>query len=164
MSNIKNIPQRKNKLIKAIRGLLEHRATWLYLLLDEAGKRGIDTEEFAKAAVMRCGCFQGDQLTAQAGTKSLRGLKKILFTMPARMVFEMKILACTDDRLDIDFHYCPLVAAWQAQGATDEQIAELCDITMQGDSGIARSFGCELELGDTIAKGFDKCQIRFIRR
>jgi hypothetical protein len=60
---------------------------------------------------MRCGCFQGDQLTASAGTKSLKGLKKKLFTLPARIVFEMKILACTDDRLDIDFHHSPLVAA-----------------------------------------------------
>jgi len=57
--------------------------------------------------------------------------------MPARMVFEMKILACTDDQLDIDFHYCPLVAAWQSHGVTDEQIAKLCDISMQGDRGIA---------------------------
>ena len=81
MSNIKNIPKHNNKLIKAIRGLLEHRATWLYLLLDEALKRGIETEEFAKAAVMRCGCFQGDQLTADAGTKSLKPLARIAFSI-----------------------------------------------------------------------------------
>lgn len=163
MSNIKNYPKNKNKIIKAIRGLLEHRATWLYLLLDEAEKRGIKTEEFAKAAIMKCGCFQGDKLTADAGTKSLKGLKKKLFTLPARIVFEMKILACTDDKLDIDFHYCPLVAAWQTQGATDQQIAKLCDIAMQGDRGIASSFGCELELGETIANGYSKCEIRFKR-
>jgi hypothetical protein len=163
MSNIKNHPKRNNKLIMAIRGLLEHRAAWLYLLLDEAQKRGISTDEFANAAILRCGCFQGNQLTAATGTKSLKGLKKKLFTLPARMVFEMKILECTDDRLDIDFHYCPLVAAWQSYGATDEQIAKLCDIAMQGDRGIAKSFGCELELGETIAKGCSKCEIRFKR-
>lgn len=163
MKRIKNYPKHNNKLITAIRGLLEHRALWLYLLLDEAEKRGIHTEEFAKSAIMRCGCFQGDLLSAKAGTKSLKGLKKALFTLPARLVFEMKILACTDDRLNIDFYYCPLVAAWQAQGATDEQIARLCDISMQGDRGIARSFGSELELGQTIARGYDKCEIRFKR-
>jgi len=160
---IKNIPKRNNPLIKAIRGLLEHRAAWLYLLLDEAEKLGLPTEEFAKAAILRCGCFQGDRLRAGAGTKSLIGLRKTLFTLPARMVFEMKILACTDDRLDVDFYYCPLVAAWQSQGAGDEQIARLCDIAMQGDRGIAKSFGCALELGETIANGHDKCQIRFKR-
>jgi hypothetical protein len=163
MSNIKNSPKYNNKIIKAVRGTLEHRATWLYLLLDEAEKRGISTEDFAKAAIMRCGCFQGDQLIAEAGTNSLKGLKEKLFNLPARMVFEMKILTCTDDQLDIDFHYCPLVAAWQSHGVAEEQIAKLCDIAMQGDRGIARSFGCELELGETIAKGYGKCEIRFKR-
>lgn len=163
MTEIKNNPKIKNKLIQSIRELLEHRAAWLYLLIDEAEKRGISTEDFAKSAIMRCGCFQGNQLTAKAGTKSLKGLKKILFSLPARMVFEMKILTCSDDRLDIDFHYCPLVAAWQKQGATHEQIARLCDMAMQGDRGIAGSFGCELELGETIAEGFNKCEIRFKR-
>lgn len=67
MTNIKNIPTRNNPPIKAIRGLLEHRAAWLYLLLDEAGKRGIQTDEFAKAAILRCGCFQGDRLRAGIG-------------------------------------------------------------------------------------------------
>lgn len=163
MSMIKNHAKHTNKIIKAIRGTLEHRASWLYLLLDEAEKRGIATEEFSRAAILRCGCFQGDHLVAEAGTKSLRGLKKTLFTLPARMVFEMKVLTCTDDRLDIDFHYCPLVAAWQAHGASDTQIARLCDIAMQGDRGIASSFGCELNLGETIAKGYGKCEIRLKR-
>jgi hypothetical protein len=157
------IPKHKSKIIKAIRGTLEHRAAWLYLLLDEVQKHGLKGEDFAKAAIMRCGCFQGDQLTASAGTKSLKGLKKKLFTLPARIIFEMKILACTDDRLDIDFHHCPLVAAWQSQGVDDERIAMLCDIAIQGDRGIAKSFGCKLKLGETIAKGYDKCEIRFKR-
>ncbi|MCK7477610.1 MAG: L-2-amino-thiazoline-4-carboxylic acid hydrolase [Candidatus Moduliflexus flocculans] len=52
------------------------------------------------------------------------------------------------------------MAAWQAQGAKDEQIEKLCDIAMQGDRGIASSF-YELQLGETIAKGHIKCEIRF---
>jgi hypothetical protein len=55
------------------------------------------------------------------------------------------------------------VAAWQLHGVADEQIAKLCDISMQGDRGIAKSFGCELILGETIAKGYNKCEIRFKR-
>lgn len=163
MSVIKNNPAYKNKLIKAVRGTLGHRAAWLYLLVDEAGKSGVDYEKFAKAAISRCGCFQGKQLSDQAGTKSLKGLKKKLFNLPARLVFEMKILLCTDDNLDIDFYYCPLVGAWQEYGCSDDQIAELCDIAMEGDRGIAKSFGCELELGETIAKGGNRCEIRFKR-
>ena len=124
---IKNEAKIKNGLIVAIREQLEHRALWMYLLCDEARKKG-------------------------------------LFTKPAQWVFEMKIRRCDDDHLDIDFHYCPLVKAWQKQGCSDEEIRLLCDHAMCGDRGIAESFGCELDLPATIANGDDCCKIRFVRR
>ncbi len=69
-----------------------------------------------------------------------------------------------DDHLDIDFHYCPLVKAWQKQGCTDEEIAELCDFAMSGDRGIISNFGGELDLQSAIAKGDPICKIRFVRK
>ena len=100
----------------------------------------------------------------KGGTDSLKGLKKTLFTKPAQMVFEMDILESTDDKLSIDFHYCPLVKAWQKQGLSDEEIQLLCDHAMCGDRGIGCCFGVELDLPQTIAKGADTCQLRYIRR
>ncbi len=164
MSNVKNDPRIKNVVIKAVREQLEHRALWMYLLCDEAQKKGLTWEDFAPAAIHRCGLYQGGNLVQKGGTQSLRGLKKALFNLPARMVFEMKIQNCTDDALDIDFHYCPLVKAWQKQGCTDDEIARLCDMAMCGDRGIAESYGCELLLPQTIANGADTCQIRFRRK
>lgn len=161
--SIKNEPKVKNGLIKAIRELLEHRALWMYLLCDEAEKKGLKAEDYAPQAIKRCGLYQGADLCKKAGTNSLKGLKKALFTLPAQKVFEMDIKRCTDDNLDIDFHYCPLVKAWQKQGCTDEQIQKLCDHAMCGDRGIAESFGCHLELPATIARGDDVCMIRFMR-
>ena len=164
MSKAKNEPKYKNGLLQAIRAQLEHRAFWLYLLCDEAKKRGLDPKDFGSAAVKRCGLSQGADLVKKGGTDSLKGLKKTLFTKPAQWVFEMKVQKCTDDNLDIDFHYCPLVKAWQKQGCSDEEIQLLCDHAMCGDRGIAESFGCELDLPATIAKGDDVCKIRFVRR
>ena len=164
MRLIKNEPSNKNPLVAAVREQLEHRALWLYLLCDEAQKKGLPWEDFAPAAVCRCGQYQGAGLVEKGGTQSLTGLKKTLFTLPARMVFEMKLLRCTDDALDIDFHYCPLVKAWQKQGCTQEEIARLCDIAMCGDRGIAGQYGCELLLPQTIAGGAPTCQIRFRRK
>ena len=46
MSIVKNEAKYKNPLLAAIREQLEHRAYWLYLLCDEAGKRGLDWKEF----------------------------------------------------------------------------------------------------------------------
>ncbi len=104
MSKIVNEAKIKNKLIVKIRDLLEHRAFWLYLLVDEARKRGLDPEDFATVAITRCGLSQGSDLVKQSGTKSLKGLKKTLFTRVARWVFEMDVVESTDDTLYLDFH------------------------------------------------------------
>ncbi len=163
MSKIGNIPKKNNFLLKAIRGTLEHRATWLYLLLKEAQKKGIAWEEIGPPAIRACGNMHGKDLVHTGGTKSLKGLKKTLFTLPARLVFEMTIRESTDNVLAIDFGHCPLVAAWQKLGCSDNEIGRLCDIAMEGDRGIAESYGGVLELGETIAKSHGKCQIRFMK-
>ncbi len=163
MGKIANVPRKNNFVLKAIRGTIEHRATWLYLFLKEGEKKGIRWEEIGSPAIRTYGKMQGNELIDLSGTRSLKGLKRKLFTLPAQLVFDMKILEATDHKLAIDFGYCPLVAAWQKLGCTDEEIERLCDIAMEGDRGIAESFGGRLELGETIAKGFKKCQIKFIK-
>ena len=130
MSKVKNEPKYKSAALQAIRAQLEHRAFWLYFLCDEAGKRGLDWEDFGSAAVRRCGLTQGADLVKKGKTDSLKGLRKTLISKPAQLVFEMKIVESTDDKLSIDFHYCPLVKAWQNAGCTDEEIAKLCDIAI----------------------------------
>ena len=163
MSKITNVPRRNNFILKAVRGTLEHRATWLYLLLKEGEKKGGKWEDVGYPATRTCGNMHGRELIELSGTNSLKGLKKKLFTIPAQMVFDMKILESTDNKLSIDFRYCPLVAAWQKLGCTDEEISRLCAIAMEGDRGIVESFGGELELGETIANGSERCEVRFIK-
>lgn len=161
MSIVKNLPSIKNPLIAAVRDQLGHRALWLHLLCDEAEKRGLDPTDFASAAVGRCGCSQGRELVEKGGTDSLLGLRKTLFTKPAQWVFEMKVQKSTDEQLHLDFHYCPLVAAWQKAGCTDAEIARLCDIAMCGDHAIGRQYGARLDLPKCIAKGDDICALRY---
>ena len=100
----------------------------------------------------------------KGGTDSLKGLRKTLFTKPAQLVFEMDVLESTDDTLSIDFHYCPLVKAWQKAGCSDEQIATLCDIAMCGDHGIGECYGSVLELPKCIAKGDEVCSLRYHKK
>ena len=77
MSKVKNEPKIKSKLIVAIREQLEHRASWLYLLCDEAKKRGLDPNDFAAAAIKRCGLAQGEKSCEKGKTKrSLKGPEK----------------------------------------------------------------------------------------
>lgn len=161
MSKVKNEPKYKSAALQAIRAQLEHRVFWLYFLCNEAGKRGLDWEDFGSAAVHRCGLSQGADLVEKGKTDSLKGLRKTLFSKPAQLVFEMKIVESTDDKLSIDFHYCPLVKAWQNAGCTDEEIAKLCDIAMCGDHGIGENYGSVLDLPKCIAKGNDICALRY---
>jgi hypothetical protein len=66
----------------------------------------------------------------------------------------------TDEELKIDFHYCPLVAAWKKLTNDETRISALCDIAMDGDRGIISKFDkFTFELGDTIANGKDTCQV-----
>ena len=161
---VKNEPKYKIGVLQKIREQLEHRAFWLYLLCEEAKKKGLEWEEFAPAAITECGLTQGKNLVEKGGTDSLKGLRKTLFTKAAQLVFEMDVKKSTDDELFIDFHYCPLVKAWQKAGCSDEEIARLCDIAMCGDHGIGERYNADLILESCIAKGDDICALRYKKR
>lgn len=165
MSNIKNENGIKNPIMKyvigRIREQLEHRAIWLAVLTEEAEKHGLPIEQYAGDAIRKCGVMQGEKLSG--GSKDFRTLKKNLFDSFARKVFEMEIQESTEDKLSIDFHYCPLVKAWQKMGYDDERIKKLCDSAMCGDRGIISQFGGKLNLEQTIAEGADYCKIRFVK-
>lgn len=164
MAAIVNEAKHRGWFISKIRGMFEHRAEWLYLLLDEARKRGLEWELFAPDAVFRCGRFHGEELVRSGtGGEGLLALRKRLFKGIGKRVFEMKVQKSDERELTVDFHYCPLVSAWQKQGASYEEIGRLCDIAMRGDAGIAQSFGARLELGEVIAKGGRVCRVSFLR-
>jgi hypothetical protein len=155
---IQNNPHEKPKAIEDLRKAIEHRAAWMYLLLDEAAKEGLSTD-FARRAIFKCGCFHGDNKFRH--TESLTEFAKQFADPNVTEIFEMDVHAA-EDELSIDFHYCPLVAAWQKFTQDEKKIAELCDIAMDGDRGIASRFtGFSFSLGETIAKGDKVCQIRF---
>jgi len=159
---IKNTAADKGKHIADLRGAFEHRATWFYLLIEEAKKRGLD-ESFARDAIRACGCFHGENKFTK--TDDLEAFAKEFAHQNVIDIFEMDILKSTADELEIDFHYCPLVSAWQKLTNDEEKIDLLCDIAMDGDRGIADVFPeFEFSLGDTIAKGGKACEIRFKKK
>lgn len=145
------------------RGFIEHRATWFYLLLDEARKRGLDWDDFARKAIFRCGCFHGE--TKFSKTDDLKQFAGEFANETVKKIFEMDIREVSDDRFVVEFHYCPLVAAWLKQTDNEEDIAHLCDIAMDGDRGIVDVFpGFEFQLGETIAAGGHVCRIEVTRK
>lgn len=137
------------------RSAVEHRATWMYLLIDEATKQGLDPE-FARKAIYRCGCFHRAQKKNQS---TLKAFCEEAFNELGQKVFEQE-LEITEDNFRAEFHYCPLVAAWQKQTDDPEKIRLLCDIAMDGDRGVFSDPRFEFHLDQTIAQGYDSCIIR----
>jgi hypothetical protein len=77
----------------------------------------------------------------------------------------MDVKEAGKDKLYIEFHYCPLLAAWKKLGAADEDCAQLCDIAMDGDRGIVDACpSFEFGLGSVIAKGGSCCQITIAKK
>jgi L-2-amino-thiazoline-4-carboxylic acid hydrolase len=155
---IKNNATDRGQHIKDLRDAIEHRATWFYYLIEEAQKRGLDYD-FASDAIKNCGCFHGKNKYTQ--TDDLKVFAPEFISENVKNIFEMDV-DVTDEELKIEFHYCPLVAAWKKLTDDEEKIAKLCDIAMDGDRGIACQFDAfEFELGKTIAKGDDICEVSF---
>lgn len=163
---IKNEAKPMEEKVEYVRSAIEHRATWFYLLLEEMKKRGIDREELGRAAVYNCGCFHGDQKKAAcADCGDLREFSKVFADDTYHNVFQMEILEETEDKFSVDFHYCPLVAAWIKAGAKEEDMPLLCDIAMEGDRGVVSRFdGYTFKLDGTIAEGEPVCRIRIEKK
>jgi hypothetical protein len=163
MTEKKNSTVSEDQLVQEIRKAIEHRATWMYFLLQEAEKRGLDWDDFAREAVSRTGALHGQAKRGKiSDPDSLVEFSENFAGGTSRKVFEMEVVAQDENRYHLDFHYCPLVAAWEKLGASQEEIEQLCDIAMDGDRGIAEQFPAfEFSLGKTIAQGHPVCQIRF---
>ena len=162
MSEIKNnnVPTKTDENTVKMRNFIEHRATWMGLLIDEAKKAGLSTE-FAHNAIRRCGCFHG--LNKYSRTDDLTVFAPEFANKDVVDIFEMEILESSKKALNINFHYCPLLAAWRKLGLPEEDMPELCDIAMDGDRGIISTYadeGFSFKLGKTLAKGDDVCEIR----
>ena len=144
--------------VNDMRGAIEHRATWMYLMLDEMKRAGIDWEAVGRQAILRCGAFHGKNKFTQ--TEDLKVLGKEFANELFSKIFEMDVQELSEERFVVEFHYCPLVSAWKKQGAGDQLCETLCDMAMDGDRGIVSAFPkFTFQLGDTIAKGGKGCTI-----
>jgi predicted ArsR family transcriptional regulator len=149
------------------RGAIGHRATWTgltYTKAREAGKAE-EAEKIIREAITETGQIQGAEIKSQCqDPESVTCFSDTFFTPNVVKTFEVEFKNKTEDRLDIEFHHCPLLKAWQDLGFDDETCEKLCDIAMDGDRNIAKAMGLEFHLGDTIANGCKTCEISFFKK
>lgn len=160
---IKNNPVTTDREdINQMRFLIEQRAEWLYEICQEAEKRGEDWEAAARAGIFTCGCRRGKRMVDGFEEKG-RNLKELAGSFqnnPNTTVFEKEYITVTEDMMEVDFHYCPLVACWQKLTDDEKKIAKFCDIAMDGDRGMFSAVpDSEFILASTLAEGAPVCKM-----
>lgn len=154
--SIKNSPQKNHPALQELRQAFEHRATWFYLLLDEARKRSLDWEQIGRQAIFRCGHYMAEKKFPLA--ENVEEFSRFFPSEAGKEVFEMQVQVDPPHSMEISFHYCPLVAAWQKLGLEEEEISLLCDMAMEGDRGIVDSYPhLSMELKERLAAGDNRC-------
>jgi len=161
MSNIKNISNPVDETAEANRAQMEHRATWMGLIYDEMVKAGIDGESIIRRAIKRCGHIHGENIKKRCEGESCADFRKAFLSDVTIKTFDMRPVNAEKDSLSVDFHYCPLVSAWQKLGFDDKTCGLLCDMAMEGDRGIAEVMGLNFNLIQTIAQGCPDCKLHF---
>jgi len=164
MAKIVNNPSIKEEKIDLSRSRMEHRAIWMALFYDEMVKAGVENaEEITRKAITRCGQYHGGIFKEMcAGSTDCRVFSEAFMPEVDRKEFEME-LDNREDEIFIDFHYCPLVAAWQKIGCDEERISKLCDMAMDGDRGIVAANNLKLDLLETIANGHPTCKMHIYK-
>jgi len=170
MSDVKEvIIQNEAKILNddvtnGARNICQRRASTISYMMDEAAERGIN-DSFARKAIYHYGADIGKEMyESMEDTTDMVEFAKKFAGAPHINIYEMDIVESNQERLSIDFHYCPYVAEWVKQGRTPEELDNLCDIAMEGDRAIGDTFPeFQFTLGKTIAQGNHVCEIRFNR-
>jgi hypothetical protein len=77
-------------------------------------------------------------------------------------MFAPEVVRCDAEGLDIEFHRCPLKQAWLDGGLAPEEVATLCRIAAQVDSGLFEAAGFRFH-ADTYQAGGEGCCFLHIR-
>jgi hypothetical protein len=141
------------ELTDAIRSAIKDRATWFYLLLQEAKKQGGDSDSIAKNAIFKYGQMKGKKL---GDIKTPRQFFDGIATKNGALAFAMEEVKVAENEGTMRFHFCALTEAWKELGCTPEEIKQLCDLASEGDYGMISNFPLKLHFNGTIAHG-DKC-------
>lgn len=149
------------------RDAIGHRATWTGLTYVKAREAGLAevAETLIRAAIAETGCIHGTEIKSHCQSPdSVECFVDTFMTPNVVKTFEVEFKAKSPDRVDLEFHHCPLLKAWQDLGLDDQTCEKLCDMAMDGDRNIAKAMGYAFDLGDTIANGDKTCKLSFYKK
>ncbi|MBU2701749.1 putative ArsR family transcriptional regulator [Sporomusaceae bacterium BoRhaA] len=149
------------------RGAIGHRATWTGLTYTKARAAGKaeEAEKIIREAIVETGKIQGAEIKSNCQKpENVTCFVETFLTPNVVKTFEVEFKTKTEDKVELEFHHCPLLKAWQDLGFDDATCEKLCDMAMDGDRSIAKTMGFEFYLGDTIANGGKTCQMSYSKK
>lgn len=147
----------EEELVQAVRGAIQDRATWFYLLLEAAKEEGIDPDKIAKKAITEYGKIKSKNFKAVNGAGDFTSQ---LASGVTKCAFDMEIVTTEDKKGELKFSHCALVEAWKKLGCSSDEIVKLCHMANYGDYGMINSFeGLELEFPKMLSKGDECCHM-----
>jgi len=145
-----------NDLTEAIRAGIRDRGTWFYLLLKAAKEQGGDSDAIAKKAIFEFGKLKGEGL---GDVSTPREFFDSISSKNAALAFEMEEVNVEENEGTFRFHHCALCDAWNILGCSQEEINQLCKLSMQGDYGMVSDYPLDLNFKCTIGEGANYCEM-----
>jgi hypothetical protein len=161
---IENKAKTQGGIIDLNRAQIEQRAAFLALVYDEALKNRTEPDKTARAASRRVGEFYGNSFKNKLPDGSgIAEFSRLMYNGLTLKTYEIESVLVSEEVLEVEYGYCPLVSVWQKLGFSDERINILCDIAMEFDRAIAGVLGYQIEITGTIASGCSRCKIKYSR-
>lgn len=132
----------------------------------EAKRQGLDMEPVRKEVQRKASVEMAKGIQAQMEDKTDIGdfVRKLFRGPLGYAAYEVDVVETGHDKVDLEYHFCPLVKAWQDAGLSDEEIAQMCDSAMVGDSITAETMGYDLDIQKTIARGDGVCKLVYTQK
>lgn len=163
-SKIYNVPKiTDDPILNEGRANIERRAQYLYFMIKEAKKHGLDYK-FGVDAIARLGeRFTTHKFDKMKDKGSTLEMQNFFANGDAARVFEMKKVFIDNGVYEVHYTYCPLLAGWQKLGCvTKEELDELCEIATAHDLGMCRHLdGIKFSHSNYLCHGGTYCAYRF---
>ena len=158
---IRNEPVIADSLTLEVRRQNELRGLWVYQMIKAAGRRGLDEEAYARAAIRKLGRLFS---LHHPRTDSVREYMDSFLTPTTLSQFGAELVSLDDAEGVVHFHYCPMLGMWRRLTDDEKELGLICDCAMDVDRGIFDCYpGIDFELKRAIGAGDDVCEIHMIR-
>lgn len=150
----------RQREIEKIRCAIEDRGSYLLYIYRQLQKSGVENaKEILCQAISEWGKAKACANPVSTPCSFIQKLEN--GNLPE--IYQRNVLQSDAQLAKMEMHYCPLVSAWKAAGATPQELRDLCDIASEGDYS---SVGPNLKLtfDQRLADGADCCFMRVVCR